>query len=102
MQTTIKTPVTIATFYVTFSDDTPNGIHKHLFYGKPSKNDMKKAFEKTFKGNAIKKIKKITVIDVERKNLNIDFTSAFLVKTVGDLISEIAHNTLDFESAIID
>lgn len=99
MTSTIKTPVTIATFYVTFSDDTPNGTHKHLFYGKPSKGDMKKAFEKTFEGKAIKKV---TVVDVERENLTIDITSAFLVKTVGDLISEIAHNTLDFESAIVD
>ena len=48
MTSTMKTPVTIATFYVTFSDDTPNGAHKHLFYGKPSKADMKKAFEKEF------------------------------------------------------
>lgn len=99
MTSTMKTPVTIATFYVTFSDDTPNGTHKHLFYGKPSKSDMKKAFEKAFEGNAIKKV---TVVDVERENLTIDFTSEFLVKTVGDLISEIAHNTLDFESAIVD
>lgn len=99
MTSTMKTPVTIATFYVTFSDDTTNGTHKHLFYGKPSKGDMKKAFEKTFEGNAIKKV---TVVDVERENLTIDFTSAFLVKTVGDLINEIAHNTLDFESAIVD
>ncbi len=99
MTSTMKTPVTIATFYVTFSDDTPNGTHKHLFYGKPSKGDIKKAFEKAFEGNAIKKV---TVVDVERENLTIDFTSAFLVKTVGDLISEIAHNTLDFESAIVD
>lgn len=99
MTTTIKTPVTIATFYVTYCDDTPNGTHKHLFYGKPSKGDMKKAFEKKFAGNAIKKV---TVVDVERENLTIDITSAFLVKTVGDLIEEIAHNTLDFESAIID
>ena len=99
MTSTMKTPVTIATFYVTFSDDTPNGTHKHLFYGKPSKGDMKKAFEKAFEGNAIKKV---TVVDVERENLTIDFTSAFLVKTVGDLIEEIAHNTLDFESVIID
>lgn len=99
MNSTIKTPVTIATFYVIFSDDTPNGTHKYLFYGKPSKNDIKKAFEKAFKGNAIKKV---TVVDVERNNLIIDFTSAFLVKTVGDFIEEIAHNTLDFESAIVD
>lgn len=99
MTSTMKTPVTIATFYVTFSDDAPNGTHKHLFYGKPSKVDMKKAFEKAFEGSAIKKV---TVVDVERENLTIDFTSAFLVKTVGDLISEIAHNTLDFESAIVD
>ena len=99
MNSTIKTPITIVTFYVTFSDDTPNGTHKHLFYGKPSKGDMKKAFEKTFEGNAIKKV---TVVDVERKNLTIDFTSAFLVKTVGDFIKEIAHNTLDFESVIVD
>ena len=99
MTSTMKTPVTIATFYVTFSDDTPNGTHKHLFYGKPSKGDMKKAFEKAFEGNAIKKV---TVVDVERENLTIDITSAFLVKTIGDLIEEIAHNTLDFESAIVD
>lgn len=99
MTSTIKTPVTIASFYVTFSDDTPNGIHKHLFYGKPAKSDMKKAFEKAFVGNAIKKA---TVVDVERVNLTIDITSAFLVKTIGDLIEEIAHNTLDFESVIID
>lgn len=99
MISTMKTPVTIATFYVTFSDDTPNGTHKHLFYGKPSKGDMKKAFEKAFEDNAIKKV---TVVDVERENLTIDFTSTFLVKTVGDLISEIAHNTLDFESVIVD
>lgn len=99
MTSTIKTPVTIATFYVTFSDDTPNGTHKHLFYGKPTKCDMKKAFEKAFEGNAIKKA---TVVDVERVNLTIDITSAFLVKTVGDLIEEIAHNTLEFESVIID
>lgn len=102
MTTTIKTPITIATFYVIFSNDTPNGTRictKHLFYGKPSKGDMKKAFEKKFAGNAIKKV---SVVDVERENLTIDITSAFLVKTVGDLIEEIAHNTLDFESAIID
>lgn len=99
MTTTIKTPVTIATFYVTFSDDTPNGTHKHLFYGKPSKGDMKKAFEKAFEGNAIKKV---SVVDVERENLTIDITSAFLVKRVDDLIEEIAHNTLDFESVIVD
>lgn len=99
MTTTIKTPVTIATFYVTFSDDTPNKTHRYLFYGKPSKGDMKKAFEKAFEGNAIKKA---TVIDVERVNLTIDITSAFLVKTVGDLIEEIAHNTLDFESVIVE
>lgn len=99
MTTTVKTPVTIATFYVTFSDDTPNGTHKHLFYGKPTKGDMKKAFEKAFVGNAIKKA---TVVDVERVNLTIDITNAFLVKTIGDLIEEIAHNTLDFESVIID
>ena len=99
MTTTIKTPVTITTFYVTFTDDTPNGTHKHLFYGKPSKGDMKKAFEKAFEGNAIKKA---TVVDIERVNLTIDITSAFLVKTIGDLIEEIAHNTLDFESAIVD
>lgn len=99
MTTTIKTPVTIATFYVTFSDGTPNGTRKHLFYGKPSKGDMKKAYEKTFEGFATKKV---TVVDVERENLTIDITSAFLVKTVGDLIEEIAHNTLDFESAIVD
>lgn len=99
MTSTMKTPVTIATFYVTFSDDTPNGAHKHLFYGKPSKADMKKAFEKEFEDKAIKKV---TVVDVERENLTIDFTNEFLVKTVGDLIIEIAHNTLDFESAIVD
>ena len=99
MTSTIKTPVTIATFYTTFSDDTPNGTHKYLFYGKPSKADMKKAYEKAFEGNAIKKA---TVVDVERVNLTIDITSAFLVKTVGDLIEEIAHNTLDFESAIVE
>lgn len=99
MTSTIKTPVTIATFYITFSDDTPNGTHRHLFYGKPSKGDMKKAFEKAFEGNAIKKV---TVVDIERVNLTIDITSAFLVKTTGDLIEEIAHNTLDFESAIIE
>jgi hypothetical protein len=99
MTTTIKTPVTIATFYVSFSDDTPNGAHRHLFYGKPSKGDIKKAFTKAFEGNAIKKA---TVVDVERVNLTIDITSAFLVKTIGDLIEEIAHNTLDFESTIID
>ena len=99
MTTTIKTPVTIATFYVTFSDDTPNGTHRHLFYGKPSKGDMKKAFEKAFKGNAINKV---TVVDVERENLTITAISDFLVKSVGNLIEEFAHNTLDFESAIID
>lgn len=99
MTSTIKTPITVATFYVIYSDDTPNGTHRHLFYGKPSKNEMKKAFEKEFEGNAIKKV---TVVDVERENLTIDFTSEFLVKNVGDLISEIAHNTLDFESAIVD
>lgn len=99
MTTTIKTPVTIATFYVTFSDDTPNGTRKHLFYGKPSKGNMKKAYEKTFEGNAIKKV---IVVNVERENLTIDITSAFLVKRVDDLIEEIAHNTLDFESAIVD
>lgn len=99
MTSTMKTPVTIATFYVTFSDDTPNGTRKHLFYGKPSKGDMKKAFEKEFEDDAIKKV---TVVDVERENLTIDFTNEFLVKTVGDLIIEIAHNTLDFESAIVD
>lgn len=99
MTSTMKTPVTIATFYVTFSDDTQNGVHKHLFYGKPSKVDMKKAFEKEFENNAIKKV---TVVDVERENLTIDFTSEFLVKNVGDLIIEMAHNTLDFESAIVD
>lgn len=99
MTSTIKTPVTVATFYVTFSDDTPNGTHKHLFFGKPSKGDMKNAFEKVFSGNAIKKV---TVVDVERENLTIDITNAFLVKTVEDLITEIAHNTLDFESAIVD
>lgn len=99
MTTTIKTPVTITTFYVTFCDDTPNGTRKHLFYGKPSKGDMKKAFEKTFAGFAIKKV---SVVDVERENLTIDITSAFLVKRVDDLIEEIAHNTLDFESAIVD
>lgn len=99
MISTMKTPVTIATFYVTFSDDTPNGTHKHLFYGKPSKVDMKKAFEKTFEGFTIKKV---TIVDVERENLTIDITSAFLVKTIGDLIEEIAHNTLDFESVIVD
>lgn len=99
MTTTIKTPVTIATFYVTFSDDTPNGTHRHLFYGKPNKNDMKKAFEKVFSGNSIKKV---TVVVVERENLTIDAISDFLVKPVGDLIEEFAHYTLDFESAIID
>lgn len=99
MQTTIKTPVTIATFYVTFSDDTPNGTHKHLFYGKPTKKETKDAYEKVFSSNSIKKV---TVVDIERENLTINITSAFLVKTVGDLIEEIAHNTLDFESAIVD
>lgn len=99
MTSTIKTPVTIVTFYVTFPDDTPNGTHSYLFYGKPSKGDMKKAFEKAFEGNAIKKA---TIVDVERVNLTIDITSAFLVKTIGDLIEEIAHNTLDFESVIVD
>lgn len=99
MQTTIKTPITIATFYVTFSDDTPNGTHKHLFYGKPTKKEIKDAYEKVFSSNSIKKV---TVVDIERENLTINITSAFLVKTVGDLIEEIAHNTLDFESAIVD
>lgn len=99
MQSTIKTPVTVATFYVTFSDDTPNGTHKHLFYGKPTKATMKTAFEKCFNGNSIKKV---TVVDVERTNLEIDFTSAFLVKTVADFIEEHAHNLLEFESVITD
>lgn len=99
MQSTIKTPVTVGTFYVTFTDDTPNGTHKHLFFGKPTKADMKKAFEKCFNGNAIKKV---TVVDVERVTLDIDFTSAFLVKTVSDFIEEHAHNVLDFESTIVE
>lgn len=99
MTTTIKTPVTVATFYVTYSDDTPNGTHRHLFYGKPSKNEMKNAFEKCFEGNSIKKV---TVVDVERENLTINAISDFLVKPVGDLIEEFAHYTLDFESVIID
>ena len=99
MTTTIKTPVTITTYYVTYCDDTPNGTHKHLFYGKPSKGDMKKAFEKKYAGNAIKKV---SVVDVERENLITDITSVYLVKTVGDLIEDIAHNAFDFESAIID
>ena len=99
MQSTIKTPVTVGTFYVTFTDDTPNTTPKHLFFGKPTKKEMKDAFEKHFSGNAIKKV---TVVDVERVNLEIDFTSAFIVKTVSDFIEEHAHNVLEFESAIVE
>lgn len=98
MQSTIKTPVTVGTFYVTFTDDTPNGTHKHLFFGKPTKKEIKDSFEKCFNGNAIKKV---VVVDIERTLLEIDFTSAFLNKTVSDFIEEHAHNVLDFESAII-
>lgn len=98
MQSTIKTPVTVGTFFVTYSDGCPNGTHKHLFFGKPTKKEMKDSFEKCFNGNSIKKV---IVVDVERTNLEIDFTSAFLNKTISDFIEEHAHNTLDFESVII-
>lgn len=99
MNTIVKTPVTVATIYVNFSDDTPNGTHNYLFFGKPTKKKMKTAFEKAYSGNSIKKS---TIVDVARKNLEIELSDAFLVKTVEDLIIEFAHNELNFESTIID
>ena len=99
MNSTIKTTVTIATIYNTYTDDTPSGTHKYLLFGKPTKGEVVKAFDKCFAGN---NIKRVTVCEIERHNLTLNLTPAFLVKTVEDFIIELARNELEFESTLIN
>lgn len=99
MNSTIKTPVTIATIYNNYEDARAGETHKYMLFGKPTKGEIMKAFDKAHLNEGIKRV---TVCDVERHNLTLNFTSAFLVKTVEDFIIELAHNELDFESTLID
>lgn len=98
MQSTIKTPVTVGTFFVTYSDGCPNGTHKHLFFGKPTRKEMITAFEICFEGNAIKKV---ILVDVERINLEIELEARHLSIPIDELIENKVHQITDFESSIM-
>lgn len=100
MQTTIKTKVTVATIYVVFTDKTKaSETRRVLFIGSPTKAGVKKEFEKTLVAD---EIKKVTICELEKINLNCDLTSDMLVKTVEDFIIDCAKTVTGFESTIID
>ena len=100
MQTTVKTKVTVATIYVVFTDKTKSSeTRRVLFIGTPTKADVKKEYEKTL---VVDEIKKTTVCELEKINIDCDLTSAMLVKTVEDFIIDCAKTLTDFESTIID
>jgi hypothetical protein len=99
MQTTVKTKVTVATIYVVFADKTKaSETRRVLFIGTPTKADVKKEYEKTL----VDEIKKTTVCELEKINLDCDLTSVMLVKTVEDFIIDCAKTVTEFESTIID
>lgn len=99
MQTTIKTKVTVATIYVVFSDkEKASETRRVLFIGSPTKAEVKKEFEKTLVAD---KIKKTTVCELEKINLDCDLTSDMLVKTIEDFIIDCAKTVIEFESTIV-
>lgn len=61
--------------------------------------DVKKEYEKTL---VVDEIKKTTVCELEKINLDCDLTSAMLVKTVEDFIIDCAKTITEFESTVID
>ena len=99
MQTTIKTRVTVATIYVTFTEKTKaSETRRVLFIGTPTKADVKKEYEKTL---VVDEIKKVTVCELEKINLDCDLTNAMLVKTIEDFIIDCAKTVTEFESTIL-
>lgn len=99
MQTTLKTKVTVATIYVVFSDkEKASETRRILFIGSPTKAEVKKEFEKTIVAD---EIKKATVCELEKINLDCNLTNAMLVKNVEDFIIDCAKTVTDFESTII-
>lgn len=99
MQTTLKTKVTVATIYVVFSDkEKASETRRVLFIGSPTKAEVKKEFEKTLVAD---EIKKSTVCELEKINLDCNLTNAMLVKTVEDFIIDCAKTVTEFESTII-
>ena len=100
MQTTLKVKVTIATIYVTYTDKSKSSETKRvLFIGTPTKAEVKNMFDKTLVAGDIKKT---TVCELEKINLDCDLTSAKLVKTVEDFIIESAKTVAEFDNTIID
>ena len=100
MKSTIKTRVTVATIYVVFADKSKaSEARRVLFIGTPTKEEVKKEYEKTLVAD---EIKKTTVCELEKINLDCNLTSAMLVKKVEDFIIDCAKTITEFESTIID
>lgn len=97
MQSYIKTPVTLAKIYVTF-EAHESEFHTPLFLGKLTRKEIQETFKTWFGKSDFKAIK---ILEVQRVELTIDFTGAFVNKTLEDFIIEHAHNTLEFEYAIV-
>lgn len=99
MQTTLKAKVTVATIYVVFSNkEKASETRRVLFIGSPTKAEVKKEFEKTLVAD---EIKKITICELEKINLDCDLTSGMLVKTVEDFIINCAKTVTEFESTML-
>ena len=100
MKKTLKVKITIATIYVTFADKSKSSeTRRVLFIGTPIKADVKKMFDKTLVADDIKKT---TVCELEKINLECDLTSADLIHTFEDFIIEKAKTVAEFDSTIID
>lgn len=99
MKTTIKTRITVATIYVTFTEKTKaSETTRYLFIGSPTKAEVKKAYDKTVLADDVKKS---TVCELEKINLDCDLTNAMLVKTIEDFIIDCAKTVTEFESTIL-
>lgn len=98
MMNSIKTRVTVATVYVTFTDKAKAGETKRiLFLNNPTKAEVKTEYEKTLSAD----VKKVTVCELDKLTLEIDFTSATLVKTLESFITEYVKTITEFETVVI-